>query len=398
MDTEYLSKLSDLMEIPILMLNANCEIVFSTDKGLHHHLGKNTKFYDSINKISKKKTCPFFYLEDDQIYYGVMRVETDYVIFGPVSRNVLRKEHLEAYKHMCMLQKETVIRQYSVMKMAKLLVLVYERLTGQIHDYHEVEYLTSKDDIDLWSSEEDIEDYVIDYTDNEKGHASMAYENRILSMVRAGDVDAVLQSLSSGSEEFDVEKNGGDVALNLAKKIEYYVIVWIALISRAAIEGGLRPEISLTLSDVYMRKVEACKDTQELMMIGAKAQLEFTKCVQEAKRERSKYVYIEECKDYIAKNLRKPMKVGDIAPAIGVNRSYLTRRFKENEGMSIQQYIIRERCSHAANLLKFSDYPISIISEYFCFSSQSHFGKQFKMIYGMTPNEYRSKNKYVTTN
>ena len=92
------------------------------------------------------------------------------------------------------------------------------------------------------------------------------------------------------------------------------------------------------------------------------------------------------------------MKVGDIAPAIGVNRSYLTRRFKENEGMSIQQYIIRERCSHAANLLKFSDYPISIISEYFCFSSQSHFGKQFKMIYGMTPNEYRSKNKYVMTN
>ena len=369
MDTEYLSKLSDLMEIPILMLNANCEIVFSTDKGLHHHLDKNVEFYDSIYKISKKKTCPFFYLEDDQIYYGVMRVETDYVIIGPVSRNVLRKEHLEAYKHMCMLQKETEIKQYSVMKMAKLLVLVSERLTGQI-----------------------------DYTDNEKGHASMAYENRILSMVRAGDVDAVLQSLSSGSEEFDVEKNGGDVALNLAKKIEYYVIVWIALISRAAIEGGLRPEISLTLSDVYMRKVEACKDTQGLMMIGAKAQLEFTKCVQEAKRERSKYVYIEECKDYIAKNLRKPMKVGDIAPAIGVNRSYLTRRFKENEGMSIQQYIIRERCSHAANLLKFSDYPISIISEYFCFSSQSHFGKQFKMIYGMTPNEYRSKNKYVMTN
>lgn len=73
------------------------------------------------------------------------------------------------------------------------------------------------------------------------------------------------------------------MALNLAKKIEYYVIVWIALISRAAIEGGLRPEISLTLSDVYMRKVEACKDTQGLMMIGAKAQLEFTKCVQEAK-------------------------------------------------------------------------------------------------------------------
>lgn len=63
--------------------------------------------------------------------------------------------------------------------------------------------------------------------------------------------------------------------------------------------------------------------------------------------------------------------------------------------MTIQQYIMQERCRHAANLLKYSNYPISIISEYFCFSSQNHFGVQFRKVFGVTPNEYRNQNRYI---
>lgn len=395
MDTIYLKKIRDLTEIPILVWNEQDGIQFTTDEGLHCHLAVDRNFKESIPKIAKDKNCPFFYLEDSQIYYGIMKTQEEYLCFGPVCRNPLKREHLEIYKHQHVISGTINMKDISVTRMAKLLVFVFYNLTGTECDYHEVTYITSQDNVDFWCVEEDIEDYAITYSDNDKSHASMEYENLICRIVREGDMDALMTAFSE--DAFDVEKNGGDVAKNTSKKMEYYVITLIILISRAAIEGGLRPEVSLTLSDIYMRKVEACKSEGELMMIGAKAQVEFTRRVQEARAERSKYVYIEECKDYIAKNLRKPMKVGDIAPAIGVNRSYLTRKFSEIEGISIQNYIVRERCSHAANLLKYSDYPISIISEYFCFSSQSHFGKQFKEIYGMTPNEYRSKNKYIVT-
>ena len=54
-------------------------------------------------------------------------------------------------------------------------------------------------------------------------------------------------------------------------------------------------------------------------------------------------------------------------PAIGISRGYLSHRFAEAEGISIQQYILQEKCHHAANLLKFSDYSIALISEYFGF-------------------------------
>ena len=62
-----------------------------------------------------------------------------------------------------------------------------------------------------------------------------------------------------------------------------------------------------------------------------------------SREERSRLSYVNECKDYIEKNLRKDLKVSDIAPAIGVSRTYLSRLFSQEEGITIQQYIQKEK-------------------------------------------------------
>ena len=94
-------------------------------------------------------------------------------------------------------------------------------------------------------------------------------------------------------------------------------------------------------------------------------------------------------KEYIEKNLRKDLKVGDIAPAIGVNRTYLSRLFHQEEGITVQQYVQKEKCRHAAQMLQYSDHTIAQIALYLGFSSQSYFGACFQTWYGMTPNAYR---------
>ena len=187
----------------------------------------------------------------------------------------------------------------------------------------------------------------------------------------------------------------GRVAESNLKQTEYLIVSFIALITRAAIEGGLLPEKSYQMGDIYLRELEKCKNAADMSLVGAKAQIAFTEAVRDGRLEKSRYSYIEECKNYVAGHLRQPFKVGDIAPAIGVNRTYLAKKFSDSEGMTIQQYVMKQRCKHAANLLKYSDYPISIISEYFSFASQSHFGVQFKKYYGVTPKEYRNQNKYI---
>lgn len=170
------------------------------------------------------------------------------------------------------------------------------------------------------NTESAMSHYILEQSEHQRDHDSLAYELLLQRLVREGDVEGIERMLSGG--EFDPDHMG-----------------------------------------------------------------------RMAREARSRLSYIEACKAYITANLCRPFQVGDIAPVIGVNRSYLARRFSEAEGMTIQRYISRERCAHAAGLLKFSDYPISIIAEYFCFSSQSHFGRAFKAWCGMTPREYRNIHK-----
>ena len=105
--------------------------------------------------------------------------------------------------------------------------------------------------------------------------------------------------------------------------------------------------------------------------------------------------YIEQTKDYIAKHLYKKFKISQIAEELGVNSSYLSRRFSEQTGKTISQYVLKERLKAAANLLKYSEESIGQIAEYMQFSSPSRFGEYFKNAYGKTPAKYREEKKLI---
>lgn len=102
---------------------------------------------------------------------------------------------------------------------------------------------------------------------------------------------------------------------------------------------------------------------------------------------------MEQCKDYLTQNIHKRIIVEEMAKQIGVNRTYLSGKFSEQEGMSISKYNILVRLRAAENMLKYSEASISEISDYLCFSSQSHFGKEFKKKNGISPAQYRKQNK-----
>lgn len=238
-----------------------------------------------------------------------------------------------------------------------------------------------------WPDEGELEKMQLEKSEYDRNHTSMEYEARISRIVREGDLEAMRALLDT--DRFDSEKIG-KIAVSDRKQMEYMVVVMIYILSRSAIDGGLNPQIAYGLSDVYLRRLERCGTAEEMGELGARAQLEFTRRVHDARLEKRGNSHVDQCKDFVFRNLHRPFAVGDIAPALGVTSPYLSKLFHKSEGITIQQYISKERCAHAANMLKYSDYPISVISEYFCFSSQSHFGRQFKKWYGCTPRAYRT--------
>jgi YesN/AraC family two-component response regulator len=93
---------------------------------------------------------------------------------------------------------------------------------------------------------------------------------------------------------------------------------------------------------------------------------------------------------YIVKNLgSETLSVNEIAEKLFLHPVYLNRVFKKEKGISIGQYIIRERMSMAADLIKTKHLSANVVAELVGYKSYSNFNLMFKKYYGCSPSQYQ---------
>jgi YesN/AraC family two-component response regulator len=80
-----------------------------------------------------------------------------------------------------------------------------------------------------------------------------------------------------------------------------------------------------------------------------------------------------------------------IASMLKMTPAYVCRMFKQNELMSVGEYINEVRLSHAREFLETKNFSIKEIMELVGYVNESTFFKLFKKKYGVTPREYRLK-------
>ena len=91
---------------------------------------------------------------------------------------------------------------------------------------------------------------------------------------------------------------------------------------------------------------------------------------------------------YISENYAEDISADTLSGITGASKSYISRCFKKETGMSIHAYLIRYRLTKAAQALK-----THTVTEtaYLCgFSDESHFIASFKKCYGLTPLKYKN--------
>lgn len=64
--------------------------------------------------------------------------------------------------------------------------------------------------------------------------------------------------------------------------------------------------------------------------------------------------------------------------------------FAQHEGITIEQYLIRQRIRQVKKLLRETDLTLTEISYRTRYSSVHYLSKQFKMVEGLNPSEYRA--------
>lgn len=100
-------------------------------------------------------------------------------------------------------------------------------------------------------------------------------------------------------------------------------------------------------------------------------------------------LYVKTVISYIQLKYTEPIKIEALAYACGLNRSYLTRLFKDATGYSLQEYLIVYRMKMASKFLAETDLAIQTIANKVGYGDAFTFTKAFKRHTGKSPSEYR---------
>ena len=192
---------------------------------------------------------------------------------------------------------------------------------------------------------------------------------------------------------WELEGVGSLARDDFRKQCEYAVVSAAALMRSAAIEEGVPGTTGYRIVDNALLELTKADTPVEIMYVYRDVVNELGEEICRAKGREDSDVLQDRCKDYVARHIRTSFTIREMAADLGYNASYLSRKFSETEGMTLQQYIMKERLRMTANLLKNSDEKIGTISEYMGFPSQNRMTEQFTREYGMSPTEYRRKSR-----
>lgn len=384
-DTQFLQALSDVSKLPCCLWSKT---------SIWASVQQNPCKTDAVWREKLERSCtterPGIFFENETVFWGVFKLWKYYIAIGPAECVSSDEEHHLSYAKKHNLSEEFVMHKASFGEMIQCLSLLTCHFWGNPTTGDQVAISGFGAEHASWHTEGDIAQYQIDQSEYERSHKSgIAFSSNIVEAIKAGEPEKIKQLMNGVLP--DLYENA-QIADDERKQREYMAVSLITLLTRAASEGGMQTENAHELGDVYLRRIAVASKEGTFTTLVIRAMLEFASEVKKAKEEQRRSSYVEACKAYVTQNLCKNISVGEIGPAIGISRTYLAHLFKSEEGISLQQYIQREKCRHAARLLKFSDYPIALISEYFGFSSPSYFGVCFRQWYGVTPHAYRMQN------
>ena len=187
-----------------------------------------------------------------------------------------------------------------------------------------------------------------------------------------------------------LQENIGKMALDDLTSYRYLAISAVALFSRTALECGVEPDWIFDYSDALLLYLSGAESLEEVHEIYQLAGVVFAKQVHYHRNKEHSYQVDKIC-TYISRNIFHKITIPEIAAYAELSPNYMSSLFAAEMGISIHNYIQREKVVIACNLLMHTERPVSEIAVYLGFKTQSNFSAVFRKWKNMSPSEYRDK-------
>lgn len=355
-----------------------------------------TAFRDEILAVDSHVSyfvTPYFH------YYGILNSGEYKIIIGPTFQVKQSDQTLRELAFLCDVTKDEIKEfldgMHSILPMPLdsilqiLCVVNYivnnEKLTINDIAIHEKEQekltMTAESERAIFQFDRDI-----NTAELPELHNTLALEQTILNFIRQGDTLRLREWIK------DIPAvHSGTLAFDQIRQLKNTFIITAALASRAAIRGGMDIDDAFTLSDAYIQKCELMNTIEQITNLQYHMIFEYTQRVEKLRLVKVPSKFIADITNYVHHHLSEPISTEEMAKALFMNRSWMAVKFKQETNMTLTDFILKEKTEEAKRLLRYTDKPITSISAYLGFSSQSHFSRTFKKYTGSLPNEYRKR-------
>ncbi len=233
------------------------------------------------------------------------------------------------------------------------------------------------------------------------------------------------EDYASASQNFNNEKNSADLYVATAvnqvyralesyqfdlcfEKINYYFGELKAIGQESAVMNFLTGLISILVvnisnngrisADIFgkeldlyssLSKTEGIEEKKSLVLDYYKQRIAFEK----TNKDKKDSEIIEKVCDYIKYNLfNENLCIPSIAKSVLLNQTYLRKMFKSCMGLTISDYITKEKMEQAKRKILTENKTLNKISEEMGFNDVAYFSKCFKKYFGFPPKDLKQKN------
>lgn len=120
---------------------------------------------------------------------------------------------------------------------------------------------------------------------------------------------------------------------------------------------------------------------------------EVSRAMPKADKDRQRSPLVATALRYIQRHSLSPISLIDVASAVGRTAPHVAAVVKSETGFTVGTWITSARVAKAAQLLQHTDMPVDQIAPHIGWQDTTHFIRQFRKIYGMTPAAWRKKQR-----
>lgn len=388
---ELLPTLYDTLGLPLFLLNKNKEIIGSTRQFFQL---KKEYFIDIIKEQmfdNYKVYTDFSAPREIYTFFTCLLEDIHYICIGPyLSNDFTQKDSPSSLRFLASITSTYTIQDLIKLpvahtNVAQIVSFIYQLITNQCITKEELRMQYTKPITTNPEVQDSIDDQLFQLRENHLSEFSYAQEQKMIQAIKEGkSMDARLLLF-----EFINSGNVHKLATTSITSTKYYLVAAITIFTRTVIDAGVPISKAYFTSDIYINKIDECTSHQKLYDLLNDATVDFTRLVKRYRDLQNPY-WVKSCKEYISKNLHQKITLEELANIVSMSPNYLSVQFKKITGISIKEYINKQKIQEVQFLLKNSNYTLNEISVILNFASQSHMSKTFKDRIGMTPLEYKN--------